>query len=206
MRLAIAITLVLTLAGCAELDKVRARFAPRPEPKSFTIIKQSGPEDCSFPWQRDLPRADNDDLVVGDVVIEGLLDRRPAWWYEPAGAVAHHLRAGERPRGWSRADAAAFAGEAEASGGFVATNSLVDLRAKTFVVISVPEDDPNVALLPAGPHGFGGDLPENGVKSIRCQAGDLDTSFHIGFVVAGPRCVPVTVGGDTRRVPFGADC
>jgi hypothetical protein len=212
MRGLIVLIIALALGGCSELDRqviaLRQRLHPRPAPVPLRIRAA----ECTFPWTRDLPRPRRGDYVTDDVVVEGLLDREPAWWYQPAREVARHLRSGPPPSGWTEQDALDFAQEALDNGPdrFVAHPALVNLRARHEVTISVPEYEPNVALHNTGVQAFGGFLPSDGVKVVHCKASDFDTSFHIAFIVAGPRCVPITLRSgrttDTRRVPFGADC
>lgn len=70
----------------------------------------------------------------------------------------------------------------------------------------MPEHDVNVALLPNGVAQSGEFVAADGVKRVRCEA-ERATSFHAGFIVAGPRCVPLVVAMDRRvdprRVGFG---
>ena len=204
------------LLGCSEMDELRTRVQARFGPPQQSPVQAASASPsaapvpaCSFPWVRPAPREERTDLRIGAALFRGLARRQQAWWYERAEVVAYHLRRGDYPA-FKKSDAHDFADEAVANGRdlFVADDVVVDVPASTVVTISVPSDESNVSLVPAGVSRFGGFVPADGVKSVRCVGGDSATSFHIGFIVAGPRCVPVTVESDGRRsmkrVRFGA--
>lgn len=208
----------LALGGCTQLDRLMGARGGTgvAEPESTPTPTWSGEEaeteatvlePCAFPWNRDLPPVTREDLRIGPVVFRGLASPEAPWWYATGSVVAEQLRRGAYDK-WSREDALEIAGEIVDNGPneFVAQDVLVDLPAGVVAEIAVPEDDPNVSLLPRGVSGFGGHVPADGVKRVVCDADDA-TTFHVGFVVAGPRCVPVIVVVDgkveTRRVRFG---
>jgi len=153
------------------------------------------------------PRVRGEDLRIGPIVFRGLASPRKAWWFEPGEVIARHLRRGDDPD-LHRSDARDFADEAIANGRdlYAAQSVLVDVPASTAVTIAVPEADTNVAIAPGGVTRVGGFVPGDGAKRVRCEA-DEPSAFHLGFIVAGARCVPVTVtvGGRefTKLVRFG---
>jgi hypothetical protein len=80
---------------------------------------------------------------------------------------------------------------------------VVPPRSRAIVSVPVAEravagldNDPTPAWTPAAAH-----------RAVRCVTGDRRQAFSISFVVAGARCVPVSVTIDrvttTREVPFG---
>lgn len=193
----------LALAGCAQVDRIADRFAAREKPLARSEgtpgAKNETVAACTFPWSRDVPDVTRHDLRIGPVIFRGLATPSEPWWYERGAVVAERLRRGAY-KAWSREDARDIAGEILANGPekFVAQDVLIDVPAATTVEIGVPEDDVNVAILPNGVARFGGFVPADGVKRVRCQAKQA-TSFHLGFVVAGPRCVSLVARTDQRE-------
>lgn len=193
----------LLAVGCAGGGDGNRAARPSPTPDAPRAAA------CTFPWSRDLPAVGRDDLRLGPIVLRGLRDPHARWWHEPAEVVARHLRAGDHPE-YSRSVARELASDAIANGRrrYVARDVLVDVPAFTAVTISVPSDDINAAILPNGVQRFGGFVPRDGVKRVRC-ATEAQSSFHLGFVVAGARCVPLTVESARRRIShpvgFGVD-
>jgi hypothetical protein len=207
----------LATSGCAgpvdlARTKLRDRFAARHAPvvaERATPAPEAGIEPCSFAWVRDPPPLRREDLRLGPVVFRGLRGAYPPWRYAPARVVAPHLRRGEDPD-LTRPDARDLAEQALANGPdeYAAAATLVDVPAGGVVDISLPAGHPNVSIFPAGVSRFGGFLPDDGVSRVRCRAeATADTSFHLGLIVAGAQCVPLTVtaGGrwTTKLVPFG---
>ena len=202
----------LAFASCAQVDRIADRLAGRQEPRALpehapAVASEERVAPCTFPWSRDVPPVTRHDLRIGAVVFRGLATPSEPWWYAPGAVVSERLRGGEY-KAWSREDAMDIAGEILANGPekFVAQDVLIDVPAATTVEIGVPEHDLNVAILPNGVAQFGGFVPADGVKRVRCEA-EQATSFHLGFVVAGPRCVTLVVVIDrqvkSRRVGFG---
>lgn len=197
---------------------MRQRFAPSApgsvEPSttraelSSSVHAESSPEPCTFPWVRDLPPVTRADLRIGPAVFRWLGRGGPAWRFEPARVLARHLRRGDEPE-LNPSDARDLADEALANGPdlFAAMDVLVDVPAHQALTISVPAGDTNVGLIRTGVGAYGGFVPSDGVKSVVCTADDVATSFHLGFIVAGARCVPLSVSANgrsyTRNARFG---
>jgi hypothetical protein len=200
------------MSGCSALDSgllaLRRQFGPGPPPAAPAAPRAvSDIPGCGFPTVRRAPPLERYDVKIGPVVVRGLLRPRPAWWYEEAGVLARRLRAGD-DRTRTRPQARALAAEALANGPRTvsAQDFLLDVPAGTTVVISVPELQPDARLTLDSTFRVAGYVPRDGLPRLRCAA-DAPTAFHLRLIVAGARCVPITVRRDfeitTERIPFG---